>query len=160
MRVEGVARVAPQVAAVEEDDDDFGYAAKRGGTEVYTGSDDEDDDDELISEPSSISAASKPTTHARPSRPSKPPRATPVRPKTELGKLAGMELTSIINIIDLEAQGTNVGAFFKHGWELLVSDIGNAMREFGVWAILLLPVYLSARRWALANRHDTPAGSA
>jgi len=58
------------------------------------------------------------------------------------------------------AQGTNVGAFFKHGWELLVAGIGNALREFGVWLILLLPVYLSARRWALANRHDRTAGSA
>jgi serine/threonine protein kinase len=81
----------------EEEDDDLGYAeAKRGGTEVYSGSDDEDDD--LGSDPHSISAASRPTRHSRPSRPS------PVRPKSELGKLAGKELTSIINMIDLEAQ--------------------------------------------------------
>jgi hypothetical protein len=52
------------------------------------------------------------------------------------------------------AQGTNVGSLLKHGWELLLSSIGNAVREFGVWMILLLPVYLSARRWALANRHE------
>jgi eukaryotic-like serine/threonine-protein kinase len=104
----------------DEDDDDFGFAAKQGGTEVYSAADEDDDaDDEpasippVIAEPISISAASKPTTHARPSRPSrpsKPPRATPVRPKTELGKLAGMELTSIISMIDLEAQSTNIGA--------------------------------------------------
>jgi hypothetical protein len=84
----------------EEDDDDFGYAeAKRGGTEVYNGSD--DDDDELVSEPQSISASSKPTRHSRPSRPS-PSRPSQMRPKTELGKFAGKELTSIINMIDLE----------------------------------------------------------
>ncbi|HEX4454576.1 MAG TPA: protein kinase [Kofleriaceae bacterium] len=101
----------------DEDDDDFGFAAKQGGTEVYSAADEDDDaDDEvasippMIAEPISISAASKPTTHARPSRPSKPPRATPVRAKTELGKLAGMELTSLINMIDLEAQSTNIGA--------------------------------------------------
>ncbi len=97
----------------DEDDDDFGYADnKRGGTEVYSAADDDDDadDEPVIAEPISISAASKPTTHARPSRPSKPLRATPVRPKTELGKLAGMELTSIISMIDLEAQSTNIGA--------------------------------------------------
>ena len=83
----------------EEDDDDLGYAeAKRGGTEVYAGND--EDDEELASDPKSISisAASRPTRHSRPSRPS------PGRPRTELGKLAGKELTSIINMIDLEAQ--------------------------------------------------------
>jgi eukaryotic-like serine/threonine-protein kinase len=91
----------------DDDDDDLGYAeGKRGGTEVYSGND-EDDDDEVISEPKSISVAAKPTRHSRPSRPSRPPT---VRAKTELGKLAGMELTSIINMIDLEAQGTNIGA--------------------------------------------------
>ena len=79
----------------EEDDDDLGYAeAKRGGTEVYSGG--EDDDDELVSEPKSLSASSRPTRHSRPSRPS------PMRPKTELGKFAGKELTSIINMIDGE----------------------------------------------------------
>jgi serine/threonine protein kinase len=104
----------------DDDDDDLGYAeGKRGGTEVYSGSDD-DDDDEI----ESVSAASKPTRHSRPSRPSRPsqpplplplPPQLPARPpavraKTELGKLAGMELTSIINMIDLEAQGTNIGS--------------------------------------------------
>src|SRR5580704_15805686 len=95
-----------------EDDEDFGYAeGKRGGTEVYNSSD--DDDDEVVSEPKSLSARSKPTRPSRPSRPSGPSgvsRATPNRAKTELGKLAGMELTSIINMIDLEAQGTNIGS--------------------------------------------------
>lgn len=58
------------------------------------------------------------------------------------------------------AGGANLGAFFKHGWQLLVAGLGDALRQFGVWLILLLPVYLSARRWALANRHDRTAGSA
>jgi hypothetical protein len=94
----------------DEDDEDFGYADnKRGGTEVYSAADDDDEDEQSISAPS-VSAPSKPTTHARPSRPSKPLRATPVRAKTELGKFAGKELTSIINMIDLEAQSTNIGA--------------------------------------------------
>jgi hypothetical protein len=51
------------------------------------------------------------------------------------------------------ASGTNVGGFIKHGWELLIAGLGQALRTFGVWLVLLLPVYLSARRWALANRH-------
>jgi len=59
------------------------------------------------------------------------------------------------------ANGTSLTGLLKHGWEFLVSGLGNAIKQFGVWAILLLPVYLSARRWALANRHDpTPGGSA
>ncbi|MDQ1698829.1 MAG: hypothetical protein QOG34_692 [Frankiaceae bacterium] len=53
------------------------------------------------------------------------------------------------------AGGANVGGIFHHGWQLLVSGLGNMLHQFGVWAILLLPVYLSARRWALTNRHDT-----
>ena len=57
------------------------------------------------------------------------------------------------------AGGTNVGAFLKHGWEFLLTGLGDALHQFGVWAILLLPIYLSARRWALANRHDTTGGS-
>jgi hypothetical protein len=58
------------------------------------------------------------------------------------------------------ANGTNIGGAFKHGVEFLLSGLGDAFRQFGVWAILLLPVYLSARRWALANRHGPTSGSA
>jgi len=58
------------------------------------------------------------------------------------------------------AGGANLGAFLKHGWQLLFAGLGTALRQFGVWAILLLPIYLSARRWALANRHDTTGGPA
>ena len=81
----------------DDEDDDFGYADhKRAGTEVYDASDDEDDDhdndaDDAISEPISIAARSSQSV---------------MRARTELGKLAGMELTSIINMIDLEAQGS------------------------------------------------------
>ncbi|MBV9096685.1 MAG: hypothetical protein JO079_01385, partial [Frankiaceae bacterium] len=56
------------------------------------------------------------------------------------------------------ANGTNLTGLLKHGWEFLVSGLGNALKQFGVWAVLLIPVYLSARRWALANRHDTTTG--
>jgi hypothetical protein len=59
------------------------------------------------------------------------------------------------------ANGTDLTAQLKHGLEFLLSGVGNALKQFGVWAILLIPVYLSARRWALINRNDpTTGGSA
>jgi len=71
----------------EDDDDDLGYA-KRAGTEVY---DMDDDEDEEADGPMSI--------HSIAAR----ANDLPMRPKTEVGKFQGVELTSIINMIDLEA---------------------------------------------------------
>jgi len=75
----------------EDDDDDLGYV-QRAGTEVYEGGADEDDDE----------PGPEPSIHGLPSRNSS---ARISRPKTELHKLQGVvELTSIINMIDLENQ--------------------------------------------------------
>jgi eukaryotic-like serine/threonine-protein kinase len=87
----------------DDDDDDFGYAEnKRAGTEVYDASGDDDDaPSEIPSMPSG--PVSIHSIAARATKPSVPP---PFRPKADVGKLAGMELTSIINMIDMEAQGS------------------------------------------------------
>ena len=98
----------------EDDDDDLGYAqGKRAGTEVYDAMDDDDedaDDDEieelnpLDSEedlhpvPLSLHAIAAARTRGKDS----------VRPKTEIiaEKFAGVELTSIINMMDMEPIGS------------------------------------------------------
>jgi serine/threonine protein kinase len=93
----------------DDDDEDFGYVeGKRAGTEVYDGADDdedllEDDPDDLGIGPVSIHSVAR----ALVKTPSGP-RASALRlsrPKTEVGKFAGVELTSIINMMDLESEG-------------------------------------------------------
>ena len=79
-------------------DDDLGYAAgKRAGTEVYDASDDEDEeeleDEDLGMGPVSIHSIALARTKSADRQ---------SRPKTEVGKFAGVELTSIINMMDLE----------------------------------------------------------
>lgn len=96
----------------EDDDLDLGYVAgKRAGTEVLPdGDDDEDDDDDddddarLPSGPLSIhSIAARTKTSTTPPPPQGKPRAG-----TEIEKFQGMELTSIINVIDI--QGNPAGS--------------------------------------------------
>lgn len=82
----------------DDGDDDLGYAEnKRAGTEVYDASDDEDDDDDQDEDlgmgPVSIHSIAMARTKSG-------DRGS--RPKTEVGKFAGVELTSIINMMDLE----------------------------------------------------------
>ncbi|MFL6239672.1 MAG: hypothetical protein ACJ735_09325 [Actinomycetes bacterium] len=43
-------------------------------------------------------------------------------------------------------------AAVRHGLHVLVNALGRFFRLFGVWLLLLVPVYLSARRWALLSR--------
>jgi serine/threonine protein kinase len=75
----------------DDDDEDLGYM-RRAGTEVYEGGDDDDDE----------AAAGPPSIHGLASRHSS---GRISRPKTEIHKLQGVvELTSIINMIDLENQ--------------------------------------------------------
>jgi hypothetical protein len=83
----------------DDDDDDLGYV-HRAGTEVYDAAADDEDEDPAGS------AGGPPSIHGIAARASD--RA--LRPKTEVGKLAGVELTSIINMIDLEAQASRPGA--------------------------------------------------
>ena len=47
---------------------------------------------------------------------------------------------------------TGVFGRVGHGLQILANGIGRFFRVFGVWLLLLIPVYLSARRWALLSR--------
>jgi len=97
------------------DDEEDAAEAKRGGTEVYDAGDDEDDGDHEDHEDdndSDLEIAGPMSIHglaarARSPRPSTPPvtsatLANPVRPKTEVDRFAGMELTSIINMMAVD----------------------------------------------------------
>lgn len=101
----------------DEEDEDLGYIeGKRAGTEVYDASDDDDEeleDEDLGIGPVSIHSIAiaraktpKSTVSPRGSSPRdgvpRRPALPPPRPKTEVGKFAGVELTSIINMMDLE----------------------------------------------------------
>jgi serine/threonine protein kinase len=83
----------------DDDDDDLGYVA-RAGTEVYDGASEEDDHDEDEDEDLGLGPVS---IHSIAASANKSDRIS--RPKTTAGKFAGVELTSIINMIDLEEQG-------------------------------------------------------
>lgn len=80
----------------DDGDEDLGYAeGKRAGTEVYDASGDEEDEEEdLGMGPVSIHSIAIARTKSQ-------DRSS--RPKTEVGKFAGVELTSIINMMDLES---------------------------------------------------------
>jgi eukaryotic-like serine/threonine-protein kinase len=82
----------------DDDDDDLGYM-KRAGTEVYDGGDEEDEEDnDADAAAAAMHGVPDPRPRASSSRISRPP-------KTEAAKLQGVvELTSIINMIDLENQ--------------------------------------------------------
>jgi serine/threonine protein kinase len=96
----------------DADEDDFGYVA-RAGTEIYDvdQDEDEDDDEDLGIGPMSIhSIAAKANKPAAPKLPPPKPKLPPprsVRPKTEASadKFHGVELTSIINMMDVEHEG-------------------------------------------------------
>jgi eukaryotic-like serine/threonine-protein kinase len=80
----------------EDEDDDLGYV-HRAGTEVYDGGEDEDDDDP---QSAAVPAVAEPSISGM-----RISSARISRPKTEIHKLQGVvELTSIINMIDLENQ--------------------------------------------------------
>jgi hypothetical protein len=40
----------------------------------------------------------------------------------------------------------------KHGLQVLANGVERFFRLFGVWLLLLVPIYLSARRWAFLSR--------
>jgi serine/threonine protein kinase len=112
----------------EDDDEDFGYV-RRAATEVYEGGEGDDDDDAIevpihrlpghrlpghrLPSPSVISSSRMPSSIARRSQlpspggphPSARSRISSSRPRSESARLQGVvELTSIINMIDLENQ--------------------------------------------------------
>jgi serine/threonine protein kinase len=130
----------------EEDDEDFG-PAQRAGTEVYDPADDDDDDDEdaldiPVSGPLSI--------HSIAARASAPKLTQ--RPKTEVDRFQGVEMTSIINMIDLEQQGSKPlvdldrAPRLDSGPDLIDSDPGFAPATTSV------PSLASAQQ----TRSDTP----
>ena len=88
-----------QWRADDDGDDDLGYVeGKRAGTEVYDVSDDDDEDEDDDEAPL---PAVKPRIPQRTSTPLGTRRALPNVDE----KFGGVELTSIINIMDFEAQG-------------------------------------------------------
>jgi eukaryotic-like serine/threonine-protein kinase len=85
----------------EDDDDDLGYLP-RAGTEVYDGGDEDDEDDAASAPAASIHGLPSASVRIPSARISS---AKIARPRTEIHKLQGVvELTSIINMIDLENQ--------------------------------------------------------
>jgi hypothetical protein len=111
----------------EEEEEDFG-PAQRAGTEVYDpaddGDDDDDDDDVL-----EIPVAGPMSIHSIAARASAS-KIQQQRPKTEIERFAGVEMTSIINMMDLEQQGSkplvdlNRAPTLDSGPRLIDSDPG------------------------------------
>jgi serine/threonine protein kinase len=102
---------APETWREDADDDDLGYAV-RAGTEIYDAADDdddEDDDEDLGIGPMSVhSIAAQMAKSQKPAPPKLPagmPGVPKPRPKTEVDRFNGVELTSIINMIDSEQEG-------------------------------------------------------
>jgi serine/threonine protein kinase len=84
----------------EDDDDDLGYV-HRAATEVYHGSDDDEGEAEDDADADAAAAAAQAAAYSMPSRHSS---SRISRPRAELAKGGVVELTSIINMIDLEQQ--------------------------------------------------------
>ncbi len=84
----------------DEGEEEEGAAAPRAGTEVYDAVDDEDDEGEPAPIPLQNLAAARGSGKLGPSPASV--AAALGRAKTEIGKLQGLELTSIINMMDVE----------------------------------------------------------
>ncbi len=91
----------------DDDDEDFGYVAgKRAGTEVYDASDDDEDDaeDELDPDRSDRGRCRSTDLAARAiEAPATTATATAAREDRGRASSQGVELTSIINMIDLES---------------------------------------------------------
>jgi hypothetical protein len=94
-----------------DDEDDDEISVPRAGTEVYDATDDEEEGALEIrpSGPLSIhniaARARSPAAKSPPLGTMSPPLGStspPLRPKTEMGKFQGVELTSIINMMDLD----------------------------------------------------------
>ena len=89
------------------EDDEDGPDMPRAGTEVY---DAVDDDEELDVGPMSIHSLAARANKAYKSPPlnvkSPPPGLPPLRRKTEVGKFEGVEMTSIINMMEIDEQGS------------------------------------------------------
>jgi hypothetical protein len=127
----------------DDDDDDLGYVA-RAGTEVYDAVDDEDldeaADDDLsvpMAGPVSIHSIAARANEARAAKVAAGGLRPDGRPKTEVGKFAGVELTSIINMMDIEGApdgarplvDLNVGPKLDSGPRLMDSGPSSLPRD-------------------------------
>ena len=97
--------------AWRDDEEEDAADQPRAGTEVYDALGDDDDDEEQSrpSGPLSIhSIAARAQSKAAKRTPTKAstPEVAGLRPKTEMDRFAGVELTSIINMMDLDEQGS------------------------------------------------------
>jgi hypothetical protein len=111
----------------EDDEEDFGYV-KRAGTEVYDNldNDDEDDDDAQDDDaPMPLSIASLAAARAQSGS------SKLSRPGTEVGKFQGVELTSIINLMDLEVQGARPLVDLDSGAPMRLADSGPSLLDSG-----------------------------
>jgi eukaryotic-like serine/threonine-protein kinase len=92
----------------DDQDEDDDLEVPRAGTEVYDPGDDDDDDSALEIRPSgplsihSIAARAKSSPSGAKSPPLNTKSPPLIRAKTEVGKFQGVELTSIINMMDLD----------------------------------------------------------
>jgi eukaryotic-like serine/threonine-protein kinase len=113
----------------DDDELDLGYVGKRAGTEVLTGTgDDEDEDSELEIAPSgplSIHSIAARAAQKSPTLP--PPFPVAIRAKTEIEKFQGMELTSIINMIDVEQAGAKPLVDLNHAAPLTLDSGPRAL---------------------------------
>ena len=96
----------------DEEDDFDDLAGNRPGTEVYDGALDDDEEEEEDDDDLGLGVVSPVSVAARLPKAVTPKANTPsvtnhrlVRPKTEIERFAGVELTSIINMMDLESEG-------------------------------------------------------
>ncbi len=98
-----------------DDDDDEPGEAPRAGTEVYDALDDDDDDDDDNDDVIPVQPSGPRSIHSIAARARSPQPASPMPslippglapPKTEVDRFAGVELTSIINMMDLDEQGS------------------------------------------------------
>jgi len=131
----------------DADDDDFGYVA-RAGTEIYDVEDeeDEDDDEDLGIGPMSIhSIAAKANKPAAPKLPPPKPKLPPprpnMRPKTEASadKFHGVELTSIINMMDVEHEGAKPLVDFDQASPPPRRELDSGPRQLGSDPALIGP---------------------
>jgi serine/threonine protein kinase len=91
-----------------EDDEEDPNEPPRAGTEVYDALDDDDDDDDDGEDVMPIRPSGPLSVQSIAARARSPVPKSPIpqlhRPKTEVDRFAGVELTSIINMMDLDDQ--------------------------------------------------------
>lgn len=144
---------APETWREDADEDDLGYAV-RAGTEIYDAVDDDDDDDQDDAEDLGIGPMSIHSIAARAGRPSPPklPAGKP-RPKTEVGRFNGVELTSIINMIDSEHEGSRPLVDLDQAPPAR-RDHESGPRQLGSDPLIVGPGMTGGA--PLVARHDTP----